>query len=294
MLGFSAPAQHYFNSAVRLLRRLSQRTAFSTAALAALSLGLILLLTAWRGAPRPAVHDEFAYLLQADTFAHGRLTNPTPAAWEHFETMHVLMTPTYQAKYPPGQGLALALGQVLFGRPMVGIWVVTVAAVLAIWWSLRPWVGRCWALWGGLVAAIHPQILEWSQTFWGGNLALLGGALLLGGAGRLARPGRHKVVSAAIASTLGGLGIMMLAFTRPYEGLVLTLLLGVWLALARRRWGSVAAASVLPAALILLVGLSWLGYYNFRVTGSAMRLPYVEHQAQYGALVAFQSLHAQA
>src|SRR5688500_15026573 len=52
--------------------------------------------------PVPLIQDESSYLLQAEIFARGRWTVPTPPLPEFFEQPHVQMAPAVASKYTPG------------------------------------------------------------------------------------------------------------------------------------------------------------------------------------------------
>jgi hypothetical protein len=226
--------------------------------------------------PAPTVHDEFSYLLAADTFAHGRLTNPPHPMWRHFETFHIIQQPTYQSKFPPAQGILLAVGQVLTGHAIVGAWIGTALACGAICWMLQAWIGPRGALLGGLLAGVHPAILGWGQSYWGGTVALIGSALLLGGFRRVAgKPAR------AVDGAMLSLGVVILACGRPYEGLVLCIPLAiamlVWILRNQLPWRPIIAA-----ACVVVVGGAWLMYYNWRVTDHPLRLPYQQYESAYG------------
>ena len=116
----------------------------------ALALAGRALLLPWIGVPQPRINDEYSYLLMGDTFAHFRLTNPTPPEWRHFETFHVNLTPSYHSKYPVLQGLFLAVGEVAFHRPWIGVCLSTALMCGAICWALQAFVPPGWALLGGV------------------------------------------------------------------------------------------------------------------------------------------------
>lgn len=231
--------------------------------------------------PEPRVTDEFSYLLAADTFAHGRLANPPHPLWEHFESIHLLQQPTYATKYPPGQGLLLAAGQVLGGEPLLGVWLGAAFLIGSVTWMLQGWLPARWALLGGLLALFQFGIATyWTQSYWGGALAASGGALLFGGLSRLVRYGRARDAAAM------GSGFVLLALTRPFEGLVVsippTIAAMVWI--IRRACSPGLRHALLPAITLACVtgaGLGWLSYYNGRVTGDALLLPYRLHDTTY-------------
>jgi hypothetical protein len=233
--------------------------------------------------PRPAIQDEFSYLLASDTFASGRLANPTPPLAEHFETLQELIRPAYASKYPPLSGLVMAAGQKLTGQPWVGVWLSMGLLCAALCWAIEGWLPAVWALAGSMIAILHIGIVSyWTESYWGGTCAALGGALLIGALPRLKeRPG----VSSALAFALG---LAVLANTRPFEGLVLAIVCCGWLVIQWMRNRTpvtlILGRAILPMALLLIPIAAWMAYYNVRVTGHALDLPYVAHDRQYALL----------
>jgi hypothetical protein len=244
--------------------------------------------------PEPRVHDEFSYLLGADTFAHGRLTNPAHPLALHFETFHVNSEPTYCSIYPPAQSLFLAAGQTL-GHPLIGVWISFGLACAAACWMLQAWLPPHWALAGAVLCALRVGCLGgsgdfvgyWSQSYWGGAPAMLGGALLFGALGRLLGVRRQDsgIIAASRNSLLLAIGLAVLANSRPFEGLILSLPVAVvlvgWLAgrIGVPR-GARFAALILPFVLVLAPVAVAMAYYNASLTGNPLLLAYQQNARQ--------------
>src|SRR5213595_3598716 len=220
-----------FHAVESLLSRLAERKTLSVIALFFMVIGVRLAVLPQLPVPVPGIHDEYSYLLLGDTLAHGRLANPPHPMWMSFETFHVNWFPTYSSKYPPGQGAVLALGELL-AHPWIGVLLSVATMCAAILRMLQAWLPARWAFLGAVLVALKFGIASyWINSYWGGAIAAAGGALVLGAVPRLVR----RVTPTT--SALGAAGMVLMAYTRPYEGLVLTIASAAALLWWRRREG---------------------------------------------------------
>jgi hypothetical protein len=262
-----------FERAEQLGSRLAEKEGLAILSVAATAILLRLALLPWIPIPVPEIQDEFSHLLVADTFLHGRLTNPPHPMWIYFDTFQVSQHPTYMSMYPPAQGAVLALGHLL-GHPWIGVLLSVAAMCAAIVWALQGWVPSRWALLGGILMLLRLAVSSyWVNSYWGGAVAATGGALAIGALPRIIRCRRPR------DAVMLGLGATILANSRPYEGFIFCLpviaALLLWLAKDRLALRADFLRIILPLGLVLAVCIVFMLYFNAEGTGNPFLFPYV-------------------
>jgi hypothetical protein len=221
---------------------------------------------------RPTVSDEFVYLFQAKTLLAGRLAFPSPPLPEFFEAAHLLVVPTFAAKYLPGHAAMLA--------PFLAAGV--------------PWLGPCFLL--GLTAAllfIAARLAGLSRT------ASIGAGLLLLGAPEVFPFFASYLSQSTSMAVTSALFVCVLMLKRGTSRLAMVALgtCIAFAALVRPFTGiaaGVTAASVLfrlrdrlPARVVvwsippLVVGVVVIALVCHATTGSVKTMPWALYARQY-------------
>jgi len=272
----------FFAKLESIFGQLARRRALSVLVVGSSACILRLLMLPISPVPQPFINDDFSYLLAADTFSSGRLANPTHPLWVHFESFHITHVPTYMSMYFPGQGMILAAGRILGGHPWYGVLASVGLMCAAFCWMLQGWLPAGWALLGGFLAVLRLGLFSyWIDTYMGGALSAIGGALVLGALPRIRRSWRMRDFFWM------ALGIAILANSRPYEGLLVSIpaaiAVGWWIIRKPHPPVAVLARRLAPGAAVILCTATFMGYYNYRVFGNVFTPPYQVNRAAYAS-----------
>ncbi len=158
----------------------------------------------------------------------------------------------------------------LFGHPWFGVWLSAGLLAAALCWALQGWLPPGWALFGAFIGLDLCLFSYWMNSYWGGAVTAIGGALVTGAWIRITRAKRWRY------AWVFGIGAVIVVLARPFEGLLLVVPALIALGMANR-----TARVWLPIVLTGVAGASWLAYDNYRVTGHPLRLPYRQYYEQY-------------
>jgi hypothetical protein len=234
---------------------------------------VLLVRIVWGSFHEPGVaHDERAYLLQAEIFASGRWTAPSPPIAAFFEQMHVFIEPAVFAKYPPAHALTLIPG-IWLGLPgLMPALLTGIAGALVFWLARRlanEWTALLtWWLWTTAWAT-----LIWSASYFSETTSTAMWLIAAWATIRWLDSGRSAyLVPVAVALTWG-------FETRPLTAAVLTLPLAFAIlrrVIATRAWKTLVTPVVLGAAMLAL-GPLW----NQRTLGNWRHAPYLYYSRVY-------------
>jgi hypothetical protein len=151
----------------------------------------------------------------------------------------------------------------------------------AIVWALQGWLPPAWALLGAVLALLRLALFGyWVNSYWGGAVAALGGALVIGALPRVVHHWRSR------NAVILGLGMAILANSRPLEGLIFSApVMAVFLVgLLRHRRPSCQQTLprvAVPFCVVILLCGAFMAFYNWRVTGNPLLFPYVLYERSY-------------
>ena len=243
-----------------LARALDSRAAVATV----FAVTVVVLWYAWaQWTPIPVVHDELAYVLQAQIFARGRWTIPSPAMPLFFEQPYVLVEPALASKYFPGHSLLLAIGALVGWMPLMPLVLQGLAAALMFVLARRVANGAV-ALLTWIVWLTTPVVLYFGPTYYSEATTIV--CWLAGWYALLEwRAHRRRRWLLVVAACTGWCVI-----TRPLTGLAYAIPVGIVVArdvIRGRRWRDLVfamAAGVVVLAIIPLWSMKTTG--DWRVT----------------------------
>lgn len=232
------------------------------------------------GKSPPAYHDEYSYLVQAETLRAGRISYPSPSRLPHlFDQVHVLNEGQFASRYYPGTGLWIVpwLGT---GTPQQAQWFAQAIIAWLAFWTARHWGGRLTGVLSGLLVALSPGLVLFSNLLLAHHPCLVGGALAYYGAAIRSRSLR---IGPLLLMTLG---ICWATICRPATGVALGLPL-VW-GLLRDLWYTVPAERLRATGLLLsggalpvLVTIAGMLWYHAQLTGHWQTSPYQLYTDRY-------------
>jgi hypothetical protein len=220
---------------------------------------------AWN--PIPVVHDEMAYVFQAQVFARGMWALPAPQFPAFWEQPHFLIEPTVTIKYFPGHSLLLALGALVRWVPLMPLVLQSANAVLLFVLARRVSSGAV-ALLAWIIWLFTPMVLYFGASYFSEATTTI--CWLAGWYALLEWRSTRKLPWLLAVALLTGWG----AITRPLTGLAYAIPVGIVVlrdVIRERRWRDLAFALLVGVAVIGILPL-WSAHTtgDWRVTPLAL------------------------